>query len=183
MTLRCRLIEVLAQNVLEPQKDGSISLRERQRDSRMKVTVSTPSISVAAIRLSKSSHLPVLKDGPWKRICDYLLVYAFDGIEYAIFVELKKTLSDNNGPKEQLRRSLPFLEYLRSVCDIEYGNETAHSNMRIRYFRIGEKLSPRFDKQFVKVGPDRILKREEYENIAINTLVGPRVSLATLSRA
>ena len=148
----------------------------------MKVTVSAPSIPVAAIRLSKSSHLPVLKDGAWKRVCDYLLVYAFDGIEYAVFVELKKTISDDNRPKEQLRRSLPFLEYLRSVCDIEFGNETAHSNVRIRFFRIGEKLSPRFDKQFVKVGPDRILKREEYESITINTLIGPRVSLATLSR-
>lgn len=181
MTLERRLNEVLAQSVLESEKDDRIILRERQRDSRMIVTVSTPSISVAAIRLSKSSHLPVLKDGPWKRICDYLLVYAFDGIEYAIFVELKKTLSDDNGPKEQLRRSLPFLEYLSSVCDIEYGNETAHSSMRIRYFRIGEKLSPRFDKQFVKVGPDRILKREKYKSIAINTLVGSRVSLSTLS--
>ena len=183
MTLGRRLKEVLAQSVLEPEKGDSIILRERRRDSRMRITVSIASIPVTAIRLSKSSHLSILKDGPWKRVCDYLLLYVGDGIEYAVFVELKKTLSNDNRPKEQLRRSLPFLEYLHSVCDIEYGNETAHSNMRIRYFRIGERFSPRFDKQFVKVGPDRILKREEYENITINTLVGPRVSLATLSRA
>ena len=183
MTLGRRLKELLAESVLESEKDDSIILRERHRDSRMRVTVSISSVPVTAIRLSKSSHLSVLKDGPWKRVCDYLLIYAVNGTNYAVFVELKKTLSDDNRPKEQLRRSLPFLEYVRSVCDIEYGNETVHSNVRIRYFRIGERVSHRLDKQFVKVGPDRILKRENYENITINTLIGPRVSLATLSRA
>ncbi len=118
-----------------------------------------------------------------KQVCDYLLVYALNGDNYAVLIELKKTLSNDTSYREQLRRSLPFLEYLRSVCDIEYGNETDHSDVRVRYFCIGEKLSPKFDKQPVKVGPDRIFEPEEYGNITINTLVGPRVSLATLSCA
>ena len=149
----------------------------------MQVSVVTSSIPVTAIRLSKSSHLSVLIDGPCKRICDYLLIFALDGKDYAILIELKKTLTDKQKPKEQLRRSLPFLAYLRSVCDVEYGNDTDNSNMCIRYFRIGEKLSERFDKQFVRVVPNRIMRREEYKDIVVNTLIGPTISLTTLSRA
>ena len=183
MSLGCKLEELLAEKVLEPQAGENITLRERRRESRMKVSVATSTVSVTAIRLSKSSHLSVLKDGPCKKVCDYLLVYALDGKDFAILIELKKTLSDKQKPKEQLRRSLPFLEYLRSVCDVEYCNETDSSSMCIRYFRIGERLSERFDKQFVKVVPNQIMRREEYKGIVVNTLIGPRVTLATLSRA
>ena len=55
------------------------------------------------------SHLPALQDrGDLKKICDYLLIGQLDGSDYAIFVELKKTLREEEKPKEQLRRSLPI---------------------------------------------------------------------------
>ncbi len=149
----------------------------------MHVTVDTASVPVTAVRLNKASHLSILKDGSCKRVCDYLLIYALDGENSAVFVELKKTLSDERKAKEKLRRSLPFLEYLRSVCAVEFGKETTNSRISIRYFRIGEKLSARLDKQSVRVGPNRVFRREEYENITINAVLGPRVALATLSRA
>ena len=183
MPLGCKLEELLAGKALEPQVGGIITLRERRRGSRMKVSVTTSSVPVTAIRLSKSSHLSVLKDGPCKRICDYLLIFALDSKDYAILIELKKTLTDKQRPKEQLRRSLPFLAYLRSVCDVEFSNETDNSNMCIRYFRIGERLSERFDKQFVRVVPNRIMRREEYKDIIVNTLIGPTITLATLTLA
>ena len=181
--LSARLRLLLDDKALEPQEDEKIILRERQRGANMRVTLDTASVAVTAVRLSKASHLSILKDGPCKRVCDYLLIYAVDGESHAVFAELKKTLSNDRQAKEQLRRSLPFLEYLRAVCAVEFGNETANAIESVRYFRVGEKLSGKLDKQPVRVGPNRIFRREEYENITINAVLGPRVVLATLSRA
>ncbi len=183
MSLGRKLEELLAEKVLESQAEGTVTLRERQRESRMRISVATSSVPVTAIRLSKTSHSSLLRDGPTKRVCDYLLIFALDGIDYAVFIELKKTLSDKHKPREQLRRSLPFLAYLCSVCSVEYGNAIDSSRVCIRYFRVGEKLSERFDRQFVRVVPNRIIRREEYKDIVVNTLIGPRITLATLSRA
>ena len=183
MQLGSRLRLLLDEKALEPQEKGKVILKERQRGANMRVTLDTASVAVTAVRLSKASHLSILKDGPCKRVCDYLLIYTLDGENCAVFVELKKTLSDEQNAKEQLRRSLPFLEYLRAVCAVEFGDETANAIESVRYFRVGEKLSPRLDKQPVRVGPNRISMREEYKNITINAVLGPRVALATLSRA
>ena len=171
------------EKALEPQEEGKIILRERQRGANMRVTLDTASVAVTAVRLSKASHLSILKNGPCKRVCDYLLIYVWKGESQAVFVELKKTLSDDRQAKEQLRRSLPFLEYLRSVCAVAFGDESANAIETVRYFRVGEKLSPRLDKQPVRVGPNRFSMREEYENIVISAVLGPRVALATLARA
>ena len=44
------------------------------------------------------------------------------GQDQAVFVELKKTLDeDQSRAMEQLRRSLPLLDYLLSVCRIHFG--------------------------------------------------------------
>ena len=183
MALSCRLGKVLRHTALEPQENGSIVLEEVDKNSRMKVELVNLSVSVTVIRLREFSHYSALKEGPWKKQCDYLLVFALDGIEYIVFVELKKSMNHYDKAKEQLRWSLPFLEYLRSVCNVAYGIEVAGPSVQMSHLNIVEKYSPRLDKQSVKVGPNRVLKCEQHENITVKTLIGPTVSLATLSRA
>ena len=100
----------------------SFILEERQRnqeDTRVElIGISSPFL---AVRMNKLNHLSALKPekDKWNQICDYLLIGQANGSDYAIFVELKKTLREEEKPKEQLRRSLPILEYLLSVLPVQ----------------------------------------------------------------
>ncbi len=182
MALDRKLAKLLNQSALEPQEGGRIILEETDPNSKMKVALENLPVPILAVRVEKLSHL-ALKEGPWNQKCDYLLFFASNDTDHVIFVELEKTLGNKRKSKEQLRRSLPFLEYLRSVCDVEHGLETPQSRVSIGYFLIGEKLSPRLDKHSVRVGPDWILKPEEHKAIIVNTVIGRRVSFVTLARA
>ena len=140
----------------------------------MKVEVSRTPSGVTAIDLRKLGSFSGIKEGPWKQRCDYLLVYEFKGKNIVIFVELKKTLSqENKRGAEQLRRSLPLLKYLHSVCRIHYGVEPDMLVTTTRYVLIGQKMNPRLDKQPVKT--HRALPSENYKEITVNKFVGPRL--------
>lgn len=124
---------------------GSITLREKNV---MVVELFDLAADTIAIRLDRIG-LSGMANGPWKRCCDYLVICQAGDTVRALFVELKKTLSDSD-PLEQLRRSLPWLKYLRSVCEIESGSEI--SEPEVHYAVIALKRHPRFDKQRVKQG-------------------------------
>ena len=127
--------------------------------------------------MEKLGRLSGMKDGEWTQVCDYLLIYPQKGKDHAIFVELKKTLhEDKRRAMEQLRRSLPFLEYLRSVCEIHFGAEPVPRRIEVRYLLIGERTRSRLDKkQSVNPDPARKLEQQDYENIMVTTFVGSRV--------
>ena len=86
----------------------------------MKVEVSGLLADTVAVRLDQGlGSLSGIKEGPWKKQCDYVVVSPTDGTVRVLFVELKKTLTENSDGFEQLRRSLPWLKYLRALCRIE----------------------------------------------------------------
>lgn len=140
--LRKILLEKIL-NSVEPH--GSITLRESRV---MAVKLSGLAADTIAIRLDRTG-MSGLTNGPWKKCCDYLVIYQAGDTARALFVELKKTLSDSD-PFEQLRRSLPWLKYLRSVCEIESGS--SFPEPEVRYAVIARKRNPRFDKQRTKQG-------------------------------
>ena len=82
---------------------------------------------------------------------------------------------------EQLRRSLPLLEYLRSVCQVHNHMKADKPGMDARYFLIGEKSGEKLDKQPLR--SNRPLPTEKHENITVNTFVGPRVRFDLLRSA
>ena len=94
----------------------------------MAVKLSGLAADTIAIRLDRTG-MSGLRDGPWKKCCDYLVVYQAGDTTRALFVELKKSLSDSD-PFEQLRRSLPWLKYLRSMCEIESGSSFPEPEVR-----------------------------------------------------
>ena len=179
MSLNETLEDILKENALE-KAEGSDGIILRERQAKMAVQVIHCPEPVTAIRLGKFSHLSVLKDGPRKQQCDYLLIVQRNGIIHAVFIELKKTLTQEERPKEQLRRSRPFLAYLLSVCEIE--SERSIARTRLTYIIIAEKRKERLDKQRVKIGPSRI-SLEQYRKIKIATIVGTTVSLADLTNS
>ena len=112
------------------------------------------------------------------KICDYLIIRRHANRDDAIFVELKRTLSDEEQGKEQLRRSLPYLDYLRSVCRIEYGPTQLSARAATWYVLIGKKISPRLGKQRVSGG--HRLSDVRYRDIKVSRFVGTRVQFAWL---
>ena len=154
----------------EPQKD--------QEDTRVEIIgVSSPFL---AIRMNKLNHLSALQQGEWQQICDYLLIGQSNGSDCAVFVELKKTLREEEKPKEQLLRSLPILEYLLSVCAVEYGS-SEKSNLTPRYILIAEQLSERLSKRRPGGGRGGKLEQKVYKSINVTTFVGTTVDFAALA--
>ena len=74
-------------------------------------------------------------------MCDYLLIVKSDRGSHVIFIELKKTLTPKRKEvaKEQLRRSLPLLDYLLSVCKIE-DSSIERARPTTNYVIIAERL-------------------------------------------
>ncbi len=178
MSLNSILEKVLKEDALLKKRNDDLILRERQAN--MIVQVVGAPVLVTAIRLNKFSHFSVLKnDNSRTTKCDYLLIVELDGTIHAIFIEMKKTFTQENEPREQLRRSRPFLAYLLSVCEIE--NEFILDPKPIeKYVIIAEKFSERFDKQRVK--PNNI-PTEHYKGIEIRNIVKTTVSLADLTNS
>ena len=165
--------------VTTPAETDGVELREVKADMRVKV-VGLPA-EFTAIRMERVGHSPRLGDGRFIRICDYLLVAESETNTQAVFVELKKTKSNGEKPREQLRRSLPLLEYLRSVCEVEHRTTFDRSDISTHYCIVFERNSLRLDKQPVRTEPSRRIQDEEYKDIRVRVCVGTPVSLATLT--
>ena len=181
MALAHQLAAILEENLLKEEgRGGSISLQEESAEMCVKVPpLPAPG---AARRIEGVGHLPGLREGrSWTRICDYLLVFETGKASHAVFVELKKTWTDDQRPKEQLRRSLPILEYLRSACRIEHGSASIESSVTVSYLLICERGSMRLDKQPVRAGPAAGTRKQTYENITIRTFIGTSLPLAALT--
>lgn len=159
--------------------DG-IELQETAREVDMRVRiVGLPTVFIA-IRLESGDYLPNISNGSWRQICDYLIVVESGDRTHAVFVELKKTQSKKERPREQLRRSLPLLEYLRSMWEIESGSTLDERRLSVHYSILFEQTSPKLAKQSVNVKPTTRMLPEEYKGITIRTFVGTPVPLATL---
>ena len=173
MSLVAGLRDVLKPGAVARTTDGNaVELRETTREVDMRVRVTgLPALSIA-IRMKSGDHARNVRDGSWKQICDYLLVAESGERTDAVFIELKRTRTREDKPREQLRRSLPLLEYLRSVCEIE--SETLlQGRLRVRYWILFARTSDRQAKQRVRFDPEAA--PEEYKGIEIRTFVGRRV--------
>ena len=194
MELISQLGTILRKKFIRQRKTphGSVILQDSQSDMEVKlIHVPMPFLAIPMssepIRGKRTnldpSHLPALQDRvDLKKICDYLLIGQSKGGYYAIFVELKTTLGEKTAAKgkEQLRRSLPILDYLLSVRAVEYGNEK--SNLTIRYILIAEQSIDTFNKQRVQGEEAKKVKEETYKSTQITTFVGTSVRFATLVR-
>lgn len=180
MPLTAGLRDVLKPDVVLPATGGdSIELREKRAAMRVKI-VGLPETFVV-IRIERIGHASKISNGPWRQICDYLLVVDLDGRTHIFFLELKKTKSWEEKPREQLRRSLPLLEYLRSVCEIESGTPWDEHGMSIHYTILFERDSPKLAKQSVNADPRSRVTEEKYDDITIKTFVGTPVPLWILT--
>ena len=158
--------------------EGAVDLREDAPEGNMCVTVTGLPAASAAIHIKPGYHASIVRVGACQQICDYLLVAESADRTDAILVELKKTRPRpyDKKPREQLRRSLPILEYLRSMYEVD--SETSlRDRLRVYYWILCERASERLAKQRVRVKPEA----ETYKGIEIRTFVGELVSLAVMT--
>ena len=146
----------------------------------MSIDVTGVKWRATTIRIDRLGDLSGLSRGDWNQKCDYLMVI-HRGITYhATFLELKKSLDEGaSKPLEQLRRSLPFLEYLRSLCSIHF-EDAAPPDVEVGYAVIGERGQRRFDKQAVKARPGQPVWTRPHLGITVSAFLGPKVPLAAL---
>lgn len=178
------LVEAIAECIdprwLKKPADGVLCLREKRANMRFKVA--EPPVSIIAIHVEKVGHLPGVQKDHLKRICDYLLIAHIRGQSYAVFIEMKKTLTHEENPKEQLVCSLPILRYLQSMCTVEYGFSDSASQAKAYFWIVGEKRSARFDKQPVRANPRKRIDRVSHKGTDIAMFVGPQMSFADLAK-
>ena len=162
-----------------PKGSGSVILREKDV---MDIEVAGIPSDITIVNMQRIGSLSGVKEGEWKQICDFLLLFKDKGEDYAIFVELKKTLDEGSKQKgkEQLRRSLPLLEYLRSICEIQYDTAPRNLERTILYSIIGKQVSEKLDKQLVK--PGGRLPTERYKGISVGMIVRDRINFRELWR-
>ena len=165
-----------AKTLVTPKTEKQVTLHE---EPVMEVKVAEVPPQFTAVDMRQIGSLSGLKSGNWQKTCDYLLVFNQGSRDYAIFVELKKTLyEDKTEGMEQLRRSLPYLKYLHSVCRLQFG-----SNLRepiVKYIIVAVRYSRRFDKQ--RVRPGGRLPTENYKDISVHPIVQERINFRDLWR-
>ncbi len=157
-----------------------VELEEKDKQSEMKIAIREVPASFLAIKMEgqwSQFKRDKKKGQDWNRICDYLLLYQEEDKHHAMFIELKTSLSKKEKSKRQLKRSLPILDYLRSVCKIEGGVE--EEILSVKYVLIAEKVSDSLDKQRIKVNPFEPIE-EIYEGIPIRIFTRTEVALNTL---
>lgn len=168
-----QIASIMKDGALVPIEDGRVELREPKV---MTVVVAGLPDGAKVINMRKIGRLSGIRDGPWKQSCDYVLVCRTGGGDEAVFVELKRTLSDEEKAKEQLRWSLPYFDHLRSVCRIEYG--ASPRRIPARYVMIGKRTTPYLAKQ--RVSGDPALPDVSHQGIKIHRLVGSRLRFSWL---
>ena len=176
-TLQRCLAAVLTETIRHDARtpDGDVVLTEsRGAQPDMEVIVTDLAPSATIIALNRTSHLSVLQrtvGSAWNKICDYLLVDEQNGECRATLVELKSTLQRKGEAFEQLRRSLPMVRYLLSVCSIE---ADADWDPTVAYALIAERQTKRLDKQRTRPRAGR-LGRERHGQIDVDIFVGTAV--------
>lgn len=156
---------------------ATVVLRENDPNAKMRFSVTDVHPSSTIVRIDHLQHLAGIRDGRWKKICDYLLVMPDDQRSWAVLVELKKTLSGLERAKEQLHRSLPVVKYLQSLCEVETENPI---QVVVRHVVLVEKHSERFDKEPTRVTAGVRLQEDMHKGILVQVVVGESVEAKTL---
>lgn len=169
-----------SQDILVGPVDGVLRLKDHT--SGMTFNVTGVSDEAVAIRVDRIQHLKALAPSRELQLnlaCDYLLVEGSAGRtqQLAVLLELKETIGYDSRPREQLRRSLPILRYLRSVCEVHFMQQVA---LQEKYVLVGKAFHSSFDKQSIRFERGRP-HNEDYRGIRIKVMVGVGETLAALA--
>ena len=121
----------------------------------------------------------------WNKSCDYVLIGERQGKLYTVFIELKETLKrgpriDDQRGQNQLRWTLPLLNYLLFVFNIDNCSSHKIEDVRIRYFQFGKRFHENFDKAGTRDDDENLFITEIHRGIEIKNSRSPVYSLNLL---
>lgn len=182
MTWKDRLKCIITEDAILSASDGEESTLVLCEENVMEVHVTDAhQADLVAIRMKpSSSRLNLLKPeqkGKWNLVCDYILFGCVDGVGHVVLIEMKKTLKPDQHWKEQLRWSLPVVDYLRQVCELEF--KESITSPRISYALLYDQVSPRLDKGLMRPATGS-LEREKWKSIIIKKHKGHKLRFCHL---
>jgi len=149
---------------------GQVIIQLKDKQSGMKIQIAGAGQPILAICIGESKnalkHSSALK-GMCSRICDCLVILQSAANYYAVFIEMKKTMTGSQGC-EQLVRSLPIWDYLISACRIEC---KINPKVLVKHVLIAEKSNPRLAKGLVRTTPPKSIGYI-YKGITIRKFIG-----------
>ena len=159
-------------------------LREVELVERGQMAVSLYGLpaDVAVVSMTGVDHLKCVREGPLLRKCDYLILGHGDGNDYALLVELKKTLDDelNTRPMEQLWMTHPIVRYLEA-SSARVGGPTGP--LQIRHVLWALQPGPSVLKYAVRGRPNKPVETREWHGVRVPVFLDERVSLAGILAA
>lgn len=180
MTWKDRLKRIIAEGkILSVNKNEENALVLRENDVMAVSIIDAHEADLVAIQMeSGSGQLSLLKQGGgWSLVCDYILFGHVDGVWHVVLIEMKRKFRHDSHKKEQLRRSLPVVDYLRQICELEF--EVSITSPRISYALLYDQISPRLDKDLMKPATG-LLEREEWKSIIIKSYKRDRLRFRDL---
>lgn len=156
---------------------GEVRLEER---GEMAVTLFGVAAGAATISLRSLDHLSAVKRGERRRKCDYIVLVALGQVDYAILVELKKTIGYDTRPLDQLVRTRPIVEYLGALGRLEDG---PRGPFEFRYVVFARRFGANLMKDAVRVNPKESAWRRCWKGERFAIFARDRISLAAVLAA
>ena len=137
---------------------------------------------VVVVSMKGVDHLRCVREGPLLRKCDYLILGHGDGKDYALLVELKKTLDDklDTRPMEQLWMTHPIVRYLEASF-ARVGGPTGP--LQIRQVLWAQQAGPSVFKHAVRVRPNEPVETRRWRGLSVPVFLHERLSLAGILAA
>ena len=179
------LRRILKTDALEMVQEQSVVLKERNTsggEAPQKVMVVASSTEVVAVRMDKFSHSSMLQGSRWK-VCDYVLFVEQAGREDVVVIELKKNRANDSSSREQLRQSIPIVEYLAAAAGIEASPEDDPAKaepMNVHYVILYGRDGPLLDKQATHAASIESTGCEQYRGLTVRWRIGGAATLEDL---
>ena len=169
-SLATRVRKVLKPKAIVSINENSVRLKE---PGVMEVKLMSLPGDVTVINVEKIGELSGVH-GQFRSRCDYLVLFRKADTDTAVFVELKKTLEEGSKGLEQLRRSPPYLDYLRTICSIHFDGDAEPSHrVEISYLLVGERVTELLAMR--RVSDPQTLPDEEHRGITVRRVIGNRL--------
>lgn len=150
---------------------GEVRLEEK---GEMAVTLFGVAAGAATMSLRSLDHLSAVKQGEWRQKCDYIVLVALNQVDYAVMVELKKTVGHDTKPLDQLVRTKPIVEYLAALGRLEDG---PRGPLDCRYVVFARRFGANLMKDAVRVNPKESARRRCWKGERFAIFAQDRISL------
>ena len=130
-----------------PDIGGGVVLVEKKPTPPMERTIIGLPPGAAVVPLGSVDHPGWVRKGRYRRKCDFVIFTEWGGRDYALLVEMKRTISGEMHALDQLVMSRPIVRYLEALGTLA---GAGNGRVELRHVLLGERLGKHLDKRRVK---------------------------------